>query len=425
MYPTILILHVIKCLLYFIASDEQRDSAVSYTSDERSPLSFPLLPPYIPVYQLETTHYIAMIEKIKEVVQRTQQTERSCMTPPPQSELFAMSYPPISTARPDLSQTSLDSTGSSALEPEEINGSIQELKIPDLTSVSEKWPEDGNRSISPTSKSDPGLSHQIKPQIDRIPSPNTLDIPESDAFSQDSDRTSDTSSSRTSEEASSRYSTDNSVRGRYSLERRNTDVSMSLPTSNPYGSRRSTLTKSPMNMYSNQAVSPTVSMGTGSIRGVKSRANPSNSIKLNAKKAQSITASILSHGNTNTKVKVLKIVVAADDHVVANVAKAFTHLRIKEPNLFWNLEVEFHYIPLSQASSGWAILNDVCRITQSSSGEPPEPANENRYQESGGDVLFGRYLAHMDSWYEQNVMLAVHNTLRLLPSVSPTYKLSL
>ena len=50
-------------------------------------------------------------------------------------------------------------------------------------------------------------------------------------------------------------------------------------------------------------------------------------------------------------------------------------------------------------------------------GDLPEPMLE-QLDMSGNDIHIGRFLAHMDSWYERNVMLTVHHTLRLLPSVS-------
>ncbi len=49
--------------------------------------------------------------------------------------------------------------------------------------------------------------------------------------------------------------------------------------------------------------------------------------------------------------------------------------------------------------------------------ELPEPMFE-QVDFSGNDVHMGRFLAHMDSWYERNLMMAVHHLLRLIPSVS-------
>ena len=47
----------------------------------------------------------------------------------------------------------------------------------------------------------------------------------------------------------------------------------------------------------------------------------------------------------------------------------------------------------------------------------PEPMME-QFNTSGNDVHIGRFLAHMDSWYERNLMIAAHHLLRLLPAVS-------
>ena len=107
------------------------------------------------------------------------------------------------------------------------------------------------------------------------------------------------------------------------------------------------------------------------------------------------------------------MVLAGDDNLVSNAARAFAQLRTQEPNLFLNLDVQFFHIPLSERtgqSNGKQQASNV--------GELPEPANEKDGGDIGDDVLLGRYLAHMDSWYERNVMMAVHNALRLVPYVS-------
>ena len=36
----------------------------------------------------------------------------------------------------------------------------------------------------------------------------------------------------------------------------------------------------------------------------------------------------------------------------------------------------------------------------------------------GEDVWLGCFIGNMDSWYERNVLLATHNLLRIIPSVS-------
>lgn len=362
----------------------------------------------MPVHQLENVNFISMVGKMKEVLQRIQtnpdQPYLPSTVPHSHSESFVTSYPLVSSGHPDLSQTSLDSTGSGAME---TNGRDHRNSF-ERTSINEHWSNGhggGYRPLSPAAKSDPGVSTLLVLPVTGGERPTS----DTDGFASqesDHDAISDTSS-RTSEEVTSRYSIDSSKGSR--LERRHTETFASIPTSLSY--RRSTLTKPPMGSYSNQAASPV--SGTGSIK-VKQRANPSNSIRLKNRRIQPITAALVSHNST--KLRVLKFVIAGDDEMISNTAKAFTYLRTKEPNLFWNLETHFHYIPLSQASSSYSGVNGA--LSGPSALDPPEPVNEKKCYELGGDVLIGRYISHMDSWFEKNVMLSVYNVLRLLPNVS-------
>ena len=172
--------------------------------------------------------------------------------------------------------------------------------------------------------------------------------------------------------------------------------------------------RSPISLYSNQAAASSTAMGpsgTGSVR-VKHRRNPTATQSLRrSKKSSTITAAIVPHDRS--RVKILKVVLAGDDNLVGNAARAFAQLRTQEPNLFLNLDVQFFHIPLSERTG-----QSNSKQQASSAGDLPEPANEKDGGNIGDDVLLGRYLAYMDSWYERNVMMAVHNTLRLVPYVS-------
>jgi hypothetical protein len=169
----------------------------------------------------------------------------------------------------------------------------------------------------------------------------------------------------------------------------------------------------PSQLYRTSSVNQGNSSGGGSVRVKQRSTASSDSVKLKGRRNQSLASTVFGGGNSCGRV--LKFIIVGDDEMLSNTAKAFTFLRCAEPNLFWNLEIQFNYIPLSQGSSGYATLNGA------SSGllcELPEPANELKCKQLAGDVLIGRFLAHMDSWYEQNIMLAVHNTLRLIPNDS-------
>lgn len=410
-----------------IESDEQRDSAFSSTSEDPCPPSFPLPPPYMPVHQLESVNFATVMDKMREILNRLQ--ERPCPPGSADSSSLLASYPmgSITYQRPALSQTSLDSTGSGTLletsSVSEVPNGVGLRSSFELTSISEQWNDGegrmnggGLRPTSPAAKSDPGLSHlQVRPPVSHLTVGRNHSV-DGECFGSQDD-TSDTSS-RTSEEAVSRYSTD-SPRPRPVLERRHTE-NFSSSGGHYLQTRRSTLGKVQMGSYSNQATSPI--SGSGSLR-VKHRPNPSNSLRLKNRKIQPIAAVLSGPGGNPGKSRIIKFVIAGDDDMISNAAKAFTQLRSKEPNLFWGLEIEFHYIPLSQTSSGLSPSNVTSGSTSGSvpvpfgSGDLPEPANESKDVELGGDVLIGRYLSHMDSWYEQNVMLAVHNVTRLLPNV--------
>ena len=153
----------------------------------------------------------------------------------------------------------------------------------------------------------------------------------------------------------------------------------------------------------------------GSMR-VKMRPNPSANLSLRQKKVRKTSTGIVSPVH-NPNLKVLKVILAGSDLLVCHMAKAYAHLQLEEPNLLSGLEVRFYHIPLSRASMAHWQLPELSLASQQAGADLPEPMAE-QVDTSGNDVHIGRFLAHMDSWYERNVMLTVHHTLRLLPSVS-------
>lgn len=118
--------------------------------------------------------------------------------------------------------------------------------------------------------------------------------------------------------------------------------------------------------------------------------------------------------NTMPKVRVLKIVLAGSDLLVCHMAKAYAYLLMEEPNLFVGLDVRFYHVPLSTASGAdWQSPDRI----QTPSLDTPN-AHLEQVKTCGSDVNIGRYMSHLDSWYERNVALAVHHSLRLIPPVS-------
>ena len=253
-------------------------------------------------------------------------------------------------------------------------------------------------------------------------SPSATD--EGDALSQDSgSRASGDSSSRTSGDSSSRTSQE---RGR---------MSVTLPREGPDGrylTRRATApsfglrmcpntppTTSVRRNYHNVAGKPSVQSlaplnPMGSLR-VKTRANPfSLSIRVRKRTGSKSEVASPVH-NPNPRLKVLKIVLAGNDLLVSHMARAYAYLQSEEPNLFGGLDLRFFHVPISRASSSY--YQDPSSFAQQSYSDLQEPMLE-QVNGSGNDVHIGRFLAHMDSWYERNVMLTVHSTLRLLPTVS-------
>lgn len=144
-------------------------------------------------------------------------------------------------------------------------------------------------------------------------------------------------------------------------------------------------------------------------------------------KRSSSNPSSLLPSTTNPATRLVKVMLAGNDRLVSHTAKAYAHLQMDEPNLLSGLELQFYYIPLSRASLIHSQFPELARASLGA-GMPggggggafsdlPEPMFE-QVDMSGNDVHIGRFLAHMDSWYERNVMMSVHHLLRLIPCVS-------
>lgn len=117
------------------------------------------------------------------------------------------------------------------------------------------------------------------------------------------------------------------------------------------------------------------------------------------------------------KICVLKIVLAGGDLLVCHTAKAYMQLLSEEPNLFNGLDIRFYHVPLSMATGAdWQTSERIPNST--GNGDGPETIVGYQLNTCGLDVNIGRYMSHLDSWYERNVALAIHHSLRLLPPVS-------
>ncbi len=144
----------------------------------------------------------------------------------------------------------------------------------------------------------------------------------------------------------------------------------------------------------------------------------SHSVKKRANSQKSYSSS------SSSSTKLVKILLAGNDMLVSHAAKAYAHLQIEEPNLLSGMELRFYHIPLSRASLLHSQFPELAQATSminqaqvQGNLELPEPMFE-QVNLSGNDVHIGRYLSHLDSWYERNLMMAIHHLLRLLPSVS-------
>ena len=397
-----------------------------------------LPPPYIPVYELEQNHFSSLVDKLQDILTRLQRGNDGSTYP--DINIDSLAFSASSTNQPgyhgDLSHTSLASSTGSCSVDEFGSNPKSSTDLSYLGNDVGTAQNGTNRSVSPTVKSDPGIgllinkSHvpgepPLSPISKKSPHLTTKSLSlqitsgpsEGEGFgdmgSQDSDKdTSDTSSSRASEEIVSRVSIDTSSTSSRKMERRYTESFTS-------SSSRRNLSLRGSGFYPHQMVSPTSSIGSivagsGSRGSVKQRANPSGTGTLRQRRANTMSYTV--QPKQKRRLKKVKMLIAGDDTCISNAAKAYSHLRIKEPNLFSSLDLEFLYIPLSKAIIGGS---EHSHSSQSASIDLPEPTLEIGKEENGQDVMIGQYLSHTDTWYEQNVMLAVHNSLRLLLNVSP------
>ena len=199
--------------------------------------------------------------------------------------------------------------------------------------------------------------------------------------------------------------------------------SSTISSPSPSGSRRYAKTSVPH---------PTNSLParTHSISGkVKIRRNPSAAARMSTKRRASSHKSHIAGTTTSPTNRLVKVLLTGNDNLVSHVAKAYAHLRLGEPNLLSGMELRFYHVPLSRASLIHTQFSDLARSSLAGqhggggggggagTSDLPEPMFE-QINLSGNDVHIGRFMAHMDSWYERNVMMAVHHLLRLIPSVS-------
>jgi len=80
----------------------------------------------------------------------------------------------------------------------------------------------------------------------------------------------------------------------------------------------------------------------------------------------------------------------------------------------------FYYVPMSEVSTATTATLSERRSSESSSDLIQPLVDASQPSLFGEDVWLGSFVSNKDSWYERNVMLATHNLLRIIPSVSCT-----
>lgn len=157
-----------------------------------------------------------------------------------------------------------------------------------------------------------------------------------------------------------------------------------------------------------------ISAGSGgTLRGVKPRSNPTATLSMKKVKRPELSTGVFSPAK-KVNTKMLKLVLAGNDCLVSSVAHAYCHLLLTEPSLFSGLEILFYYIPLCQASTIYGHTGEIPQM--GTNADLPEPFCATT-DLTGNTIHIARFLSYLDSWYERNVMLAVHNTLRIIPTV--------
>ena len=165
--------------------------------------------------------------------------------------------------------------------------------------------------------------------------------------------------------------------------------------------------------YTNVAGTPQISLSIpiGSLKLLSGR-RPSMALP-RKKKIPLAGAGSPAHSSL-PRLRVLKIVLSGNDLLVCHTAKAYAYLLVEEPNLFVGLDIRFYHVPLSTASGADWQTRELNSATDTLDAMLEQP------NACGSDVNIGRYMSHLDSWYERNVALAVHHSLRLIPAVSAT-----
>ena len=453
------------CHLHSSDSEEQRDSAVScdedvHTRDEN--LFFSLPPPYIPTHALDNCQYPTVLTKFRDILVKAQK-KNSLETQGKES------LPTSATKEGNVvngggshrtfsnsSQTSIDSTGSSSME--QSGTPEKHSSIPNGHVVNGEKVEDGKSHDSHVTSHDPALIRTPSPRPVGTNAGNNStalngerDHPSADSTSGNStigngrepvhtrqmsgenrrsvdDSVFPSSPGQEVSDKASVYSKDRSHENdqeqaqvrKSPLIRRATVPSNFMAKLNSSSPVQSSLQFSQgSNAFGTSSQKYTgvrsMSINPGSMR-VKMRPNPSANPSLRHKKVRKTSAGIVTPVQ-NPNLKILKIVLAGNDLLISHMAKAYAYLQLEEPNLLSGMEVRFYYIPLSRASVAHWQLHELSMASQLANGDLPEPMLE-QLDMSGNDIHIGRFLAHMDSWYERNVMSTVHHTLRLLPSVS-------
>ena len=434
-------------------SDEQRDSAVSCSShDNDSKLtedylsSFCLPTPHLPSSALDNTQYPTVLTKLREVLIMAQQKSSPRLSHAKlegiggkeggggRESSTAVDVKSGDRALSSSSQTSMESTGSANMERYHGNAAAGENGVEKIANGHlESHMSNGDSQHGEVGHMTNGFNHATD-DVDHVTNGRNKQrpssVPDGEAVFPDLSPSPPPANGSISEELNGHSEetplspVSSSPLGKKLLVRRmtcpsgminprNSLVTSSLGGVSPLGRRYPNAsyqmpgrTMSIVSAGGGGGISP---LGSGR---VKMRANPSATISIKRKQRKSSLAT-----PTQSNLKLLKVVLAGNDILVSHAAKAYCHLRCEEPNLLNGLDVRFYHIPLSRASIIHSLNSEPSAASSTTPPDLPEPLLD-QIDNSGNDVHVGRFLSHMDSWYERNVMIATHHILRLVPSVS-------